>query len=134
MNNNVFDRFSCVIEKDGEVIFSSTDAGIRPVIEVIDKKLNAKGSCVSDKIVGKAAALLYSYLEVKSVYAAVMSKKGREVLQKHGIEAKSDVLTEEIRNRAGDGICPMEAAVADIEEPSEAVAAIKNEINALRKK
>lgn len=134
MNNNVFDRFSCVIEKDGKVIFSSTDAGIRPVIEVIDKKLNAKGSCVSDKIVGKAAALLYSYLEVKSVYAAVMSKKGREVLQKHGIEAKSDVLTEEIRNRAGDGICPMEAAVADIEEPSEAVAAIKNKINALRKK
>lgn len=134
MNNNVFDRFSCVIEKDGKVIFSSTDAGIRPVIEVIDKKLNVKESYVSDKIVGKAAALLYSYLEVKSVYAAVMSKKGREVLQKHGIEAKFDVQTEEIRNRAGNGICPMEAAVADIEEPSEAVAAIKNKITALRKK
>lgn len=94
----------------------------------------AKGSSVSDKIVGKAAALLYSYLEVKSVYAAVMSKKGREVLLRYGIEAESDVLTEEIRNRAGDGICPMEAAVADIEEPSEAVTAIKNKIAALKKK
>lgn len=134
MNANVFDRFSCVIEKDGKVIFSSTAAGVRPVIEVIDEKLNVKGSLVSDKIVGKAAALLYSYLEVKSVYAAVMSKKGREVLLRHGIEAKSDVLTEEIRNREGDGICPMEAAVADIEEPSEAVTAIKNKIAALRKK
>lgn len=134
MNANVFDRFSCVIEKDGKVVFSSTAAGVRPVIEVIDEKLNVKGSLVSDKIVGKAAALLYSYLEVKSVHAAVMSKKGREVLLRYGIEAKSDVLTEEIRNRAGDGICPMEAAVADIEEPSEAVTAIKNKIAALKKK
>lgn len=44
-------------------------------------KTNVKGCCAADKIVGKAAALLYVGLGVREVYASVMSRRGEETLK-----------------------------------------------------
>ena len=57
-----------------------------------------------------------------------MSRPAKEVLERHGISASWDVLTEAIRNRTDTGFCPMETAVWDMDDPAEALAAIKKKV------
>ena len=85
----------------------------------------------ADKVVGKAAAFLYVRLGVTHVYAPVMSEPARAVLTAHGIEAAWDTCPPAIRNRAGDGYCPMERAVWDLTDPAEAEKAVRRTLAAL---
>jgi len=63
---------------------------------------------------------------VREVFAQVMSHPAAEVLQVHGIGFQADLYVEGIVNRSGTGPCPFEAAVMDIQEAHEALAAIRN--------
>lgn len=112
---------SLMILKDGEAIFMSSEEGMRPLFEAINRlglhKL--EGSLVVDKIVGKAAALLVSYFKAGEVRCAVMSAKAKEVLDKRGIEYHAEKVTPEIMNKLGTDICPFEKAVLDVEDPQE---------------
>jgi hypothetical protein len=89
---------------------------------------NLAGFSAADKVVGKATAYLYCLLQVKAVHAQVMSGAAAEVLKKNGIDVTQDKLVENIINRAGDGICPFEAAVWDIHTPEEALPAIRKKM------
>ncbi len=122
---------TCVICGDGITYFSQ-ESGVRPLMQWTAEKINVRGCCAADKIVGKAAALLYVGLGVKEVYASVMSKRGKETLEKHGIEAFYGELCEDIRNRTDTDICPMEKAVREKETPAEALEAIKAAIKAMQ--
>lgn len=125
------DRYTCVICGEGITYFSE-ESGVRPLMQWTAEKINVKGCCAADKIVGKAAALLYVGLGVREVYASVMSRRGEETLKKHGIEAIYGELCEDIRNRTDTDICPMEKAVREAETPAEAVEAIKAAIKAMQ--
>lgn len=124
---------TCVILQDGEVIFRSSDRGIKPLLYIIESGIGVKGCKAFDRIVGKAAAMLYSYMGVAYVYAEVMSRPGLEVLKKHGIRAEYDALTDKIINRRGDGICPMERTVADIDSLESALVALQSKSRELNK-
>jgi hypothetical protein len=50
----------------------------------------------------------------------------------YGIVAEYETLADYIVNRSGDGICPMEEAVIDIDDPTEALAAVKRRLEELR--
>ncbi len=115
----------------GENIFCSSKPGISPLIEVIDSG-KFSGCIAADRIVGKAAALLYAYLGAKEVFGSVMSEAGERTLAKFGIAHSCKTLTKFIRNRKGDGICPMENAVASIGDPSEALKTIEATLKSLR--
>ena len=54
-----------------------------------------------------------------------MSKPALEVLTKNGISAEYGELVEAIRNRSGDGFCPMESAVINITDIDYAILAVK---------
>ena len=107
------DRYTCVICGEGITYFSE-ESGVRPLMQWTAEKINVKGCCAADKIVGKAAALLYVGLGVREVYASVMSRRGEETLKKHGIEAFYGEMCEDIRNRTDTDICPMEKAVSSL--------------------
>lgn len=119
--------YTCVLCK-GEAVYTSKERGVKPLIMWLESGTDFTGFCASDKIVGKAAAMIYALLKVENVYAPVMSEEGARVLRKHGITPIYDTLVKEIRNRMDTGICPMEEAVKDIENPSEALNAIKQKI------
>jgi ribonuclease R len=80
------------------------------------------------KVVGRATAFLYCLLGVKTVYANVMSRPAAQVLENSGITAQWGKLVEGIINRKGTGPCPFEAAVMEIDDPEEALAAIRNKM------
>ncbi len=113
-----------VITGNGETVVSC-GRGIAPLIELIESGKNFKGCFAADKIVGKAAALLYAHMGVAEVYAEVLSVAAEKVLLAYGINVSYSVLTDKIINRKGDGICPMEIAVADVNFPEEAFAVLR---------
>lgn len=116
---------TCALVKDGEAVFGR-ERGIAPILDFIASDKDFSGYSAADKTVGKVAALLYVYMGVKEVYADIMSRHAVKVFEKHGIKYRFDTEVEYIINRKKDGPCPMETAVLDIDEPSEAVAVLKS--------
>lgn len=125
-------RYTCVLCK-GDEIFTRTERGVRPLLDFRDNDIDLRGFSAADKVAGKAAAFLYILLGIREVYAHVMSKSAICAFAKYGIPARYDISVENIRNREGDGCCPMEETVKDISDPKEAVKAIKAKLSTSRK-
>ncbi|MCH5298398.1 MAG: DUF1893 domain-containing protein [Ruminococcus sp.] len=119
---------------NGGRVFVSEDKGIKPLLELVKSQDDWSGAYAADKIVGKAAAMLYTLLKVKAVYAEVLSEKAKEIFEENDIEFEYDILTENIINRQSTGLCPMEEAVKNIDNAGEAVAAIEAKIAELKAK
>ncbi len=122
---------TCVICREGE-IFKSTLRGVKPLLELLDSEKNIKGASVADKVVGKGAAFLYVLLGVCEVYAGVLSESALAVLSENGIKAEYGELAVAIKNRAGDGFCPIETAVRDITCPQTALKQIRETLEKLK--
>lgn len=118
---------TCVLVK-GEEIITSNKTGIRPMMEFIKENLNLKGFSVADKIVGKAAAMLFRKAEIKEVYAEVLSVSALQFLEEAKIKVTYKTLTDKIINRTKTGMCPMEETVLNIENFEEGFLALKNKI------
>lgn len=117
----------------GEKVIVSDGRGVSPMIEFIEKGADLNGFSVADKIVGKAAAMLFVKAGIKEVYAEVLSESGKDFLERNGVKTEYKILTERIINRAGTDVCPMEKAVANLSDVHEAYAAILEKLNELRK-
>lgn len=128
VKNILQNKFTCVIVCNSKRVYSSEQSGIRPLISAFDSGIDMRGGIAYDKIVGKAAAFIYVALGVAEVHAEVMSVTGQEVLKKHGIVATAEVITEQIVNRQGTGICPMEQAVSNVSSVEQAVNALRSAI------
>ena len=120
-----------VAASDGERLLTSCERGIKPLVQWLDDGLCLAGFSVADKIVGRAAAMLYVRLGAARVWAQVMSRGGKTVLADHGIAAECETKTETIVNRLGTGVCPMEEAVAGVDDPIEAERAIRRRLRDL---
>lgn len=114
--------------KDGKLL-TSDKRGISPMMDFIEEDRDFEGYSVADKIVGKAAAFLFVLAGVTEVYAEVVSSEGKRVLDEHGIPCSFSVMTENIVNRKGDGICPMESAVNEENDPKKAYALLKAKLS-----
>lgn len=106
-------------------------AGIAPLVRLWNEG-GLSGYYAADKIVGRAAALLYVGMRVSGVYAAVLSAGALEAFNAHGIPIQYGELAEKIINRKRDGICPMEQAVCGIDEPQAAFAAVCAKLESLK--
>ena len=122
-----------LLEKQYSILASngyySYDGGIKPVItKIIEDEHYFKGLSVVDKVVGKASASLFIMSGVKDIYALVLSKAAKDMLEKYCIPYRFDTLVDFIENRNKNGMCPMEMTVKDIDDPVEAFVALKNKI------
>lgn len=99
--------------KNREII-TSDERGIAPTLTLLRQGKDLRGYSVADKIVGRAAAMLFVKAGIVSVYAVTLSQGAKALLESHKIPTQYETLTQKIINRRGDGICPMEKAVEDI--------------------
>lgn len=133
------DRARRILEKDGRtcvlcrgrVTHLSGLPGILPMVRLLDSSADVSGFAAADRVVGKAAALLFARAGVASVYAPVMSASAVEVLTRFDIEHSCDRVVDGILNRNGTGPCPIEASVSGIEDPAAARAAIGQALDRL---
>ena len=121
--------YTCVMCR-GELTLVSTDRGVKPLLSWLEDG-TGEGFSAADKVVGNGAAFLYVLLKVREVYADVMSEPALDTLTRHGIKAEFGTLCENIINRCGDGICPIEQAVGGITDPNEALKAIRERLKTL---
>lgn len=123
--------FTCVVCDDLNV-HTSTMRGVAPLLKWLDEGMSLQGFSAADKVVGKGAAYLYILLEVKEIYADVISRPALETLKNHNIPTSYTILTEAVRNRDNTGLCPIETAVMNIDNPYDTLAAIRNKLENLK--
>lgn len=131
-----FGADTLVVYRTDGTEWTSQARGVKPLLDVLDGGEVARfaGARSYDRIVGRAAAFLYAKIGVGEVVAPVMSTGARALLRHHGIIARcTQVEVPVIRNRKGDGICPMDASVKDLgdDQVEAAIAAIRTTVAAL---
>lgn len=118
------DELTIVLVKD-TIIYKDNKRGIKAMLDLINNEIDLTGFSVADKVVGKGAAVLFIYSKVKEIYTKVISVTALEILIKCNIKVSYDKLVENIINRKGDDICPMEKAVLNINDIDLAFRALK---------
>ena len=121
--------YTCVLCK-GDTVYTSRHRGVRPLMDLLDQ--DTAGFSAADKVVGKATALLYRLLGVKEIYAHTISEAALEVLAQGQVPVQWQEKVPYIKNRAGDGHCPMEMATASISDPTLAPDAIRKKLRELQ--
>lgn len=108
----------CVLLKDGK-FYTSSAIGIKPLMIFLREDRHFfQDAVIADKVIGKAAALLMVLGGAVAVYGEVMSKSAMETLKENNIYFEYTTAVPYIKNRTGDGVCPMEAAVENINSPT----------------
>lgn len=121
--------YTCVVISD-EVEYTSYERGVKPLISLLETGRPFSGAVAADKTVGAGAAHLYVLLGVRALWANVISDSALGVLKGGGIEVYYGECVPYIINRRGDGMCPIESAVAGAKDSNEAYRLI---LDALRK-
>ena len=111
--------YTCVVLIDG-FEYTSYDRGVKPLVSLLQGDRSFMGAFAADKCVGAGAAHLYVLLGVRAVWANVISEAAIKVLKNNGIEIYYDKSVPYIINRKGDGMCPIESAVAGAKSSAEA--------------
>ena len=139
-NNNNLEKAIKILEEEkdltlvlvlNESIYKSSEKGIKPLLQLLNSGKNYLNYSAADKIVGKAAAMLYKLLNVNDIYGEVMSISAINFLKQNNINFKYKIKTKEIINRKGTRICPMEETVLNIENPTEAKKLLEDKLKEL---
>lgn len=121
------EQLTLVIVKDGAVIFKTKSHRISGFLHAIDE-LGGKleGASVADRVAGKAVAFLCAYAKVKTVYAAVLSRKAHSVFKRNKIRVQWKELVDNVLDADKTGVCPFEKAAENISKADEAYIAFKS--------
>lgn len=126
------EKLTCAV-CGGDSVYKSTARGVRPLLDWLDGGAPLGGASAADKVVGAGAAYLYVLLGVAEVYAEVVSAAAQKVLKRYEISLHFGTLVPRIRNRTGDGFCPIESAVETATDPADALSRIRARLRELQK-
>ena len=123
---------SCVIA-NGSRLEQFHERGVKDLHHLLhnDKAL-LDGAFIADKVVGKGAAALMIAGGVKAVYADVMSRAALSLFQHHGLEVEYGLLVDNIINRTGSDICPVEKLCAQCLTAEECLPLIEDFVSKLK--
>ena len=119
-----------VLIKDDRII-KSKDRGVKPLLDLIRSKEDVRGFSAADKVVGKAAALLYLKLGVREIYARLISKEAVDLFKENGVYYEYTSIQPFIKNRDLTDMCPMDKSVRSISDPDKAFIAISETVRRL---
>jgi len=119
-------KLSLVVAKRGKALFETETHGINGLLDAIKELENdMRDSSVADRIVGRAAALLFVYSGVIAVFAVTASEGGVEVLKENKILHEFERLVPRILDSKKLDICPFEKLVSGLSEPKKAYDELK---------
>ena len=119
-------NLSLVIVNNGKVLFETESHGIGALLKAINELGdNVKASSVADRIVGRAAALLFTFSGVKAVFAVIASDGGIEVLAENNVLCMYEKRVANILNFKKTDVCPFEKLVANLSDPEKAYGMLK---------
>ena len=102
------------VYREDRLLFASGKAGLSALLEYVAQSAPAEGPVtVFDRVVGNAAALLLRLVSCREVYSPRGSDIAVRTLRQFGIEFHFTEVVPFIKNRAQDGMCPMERRSLD---------------------
>jgi len=119
--------YSCVVCSKGNIVTSSL-RGVQFLLQLYRQNRNLTAYSIADKVIGKATAMLIVALGIEQAHGVVMSKAATAVLSKYQVKYSFDSLVPMITNRMGTGLCPMEQAVLDTNNPIDAATVLEKAI------
>jgi hypothetical protein len=126
------EKASCVIIKKNEIIYSAYGHGVAPLIALYENEPEVlKDAFIVDKVIGKAAAMIAVLGGASKVYGLLMSTAAESYLKEYNIRAEYGRCVEIISNRTGDGLCPLEKTVLNVDDAETAYRLLKDTISRL---
>lgn len=129
-----FSKYSLALFEGNRLIFSSTDAGLRPLFESLEKYTGKTGLILHDKVIGLAAAKLIVYTGIiAEVIAGVVSVPAKKFLKDNNIIISARHVAPNIMTRDGSAVCPGEVIALNTETPADFIRQIKTMLDNQRK-
>ncbi len=108
-------EYKIVVVRDGKVLYFSKDRGIKPLYDIYTKNPNDLfNSYVSDRVTGKAAAMILTKASICGIYTQLISEKALNILEEGGVKVVYDKKVKLILNRDKSGSCPIEFISKDL--------------------
>lgn len=134
--NSLLEKYpekTCFVIKDNEVIFSSTEKGVKPLMDYYNTYGITNGEVeVVDRIMGKGAVLLALLCKATVIDTPIISKEAHKLAIKYQLSIEYGKEVDYIINRSGDGQCPIEACLLGIDDIEEGYEMIKTTLSKLR--
>jgi len=113
--------------KGGEILFESRSHGVTCFLIAVQKLGgNLEKSCLADKIVGKAVALLCVHFKIGAVYADTLSRPAKDVFERFSLHFGYRHLVENVLDAERASLCPFERLVRNVLEPGDAYEKLVN--------
>ncbi|MGN0832175.1 MAG: DUF1893 domain-containing protein [Kiritimatiellia bacterium] len=113
-----------VVARDGVIVAEESGRGLDPLLRLFEAG-KLRRATVMDKVVGRAAAAICARGGARMVCTGLAGKGAAELLGRCGIRLEAEQTVETILNQERTGSCPMERAVAGLEDPEQMVEAIR---------
>jgi iron complex outermembrane receptor protein len=128
-------KAECVVIRGGR-LFSWNGRGVSPLLEFHDHREPGflRGATVVDKVIGRAAAAIIVSGGAARVHGEIMSEDGKAYLESRGIQVTYGTLVPRILNMDKSDLCPLEKAVEGIDDPEQALTALRKRIEELKAK
>ncbi|MFA9423228.1 MAG: DUF1893 domain-containing protein [Sedimentibacter sp.] len=127
------EKFALAIVKDGKLVFSSYERGIKPLYIAVEQlKDELEGSSVADRVTGKAAAMLCKYANIKELNTRLISENAINVFKETSIIYEYEELAPYIKNRDKTGMCPVETISLKSNDISELLSGIANFLESIK--
>jgi len=121
MNSPPINGHTCVVRTTEGKLLTSDEHGIRPPLRWLrEDPALLHDADVLDRVIGRAAALLFCYGGARSIRAGTMSQPAADFLEAAGVAYAYDTLVPAILNREGTGLCPMEQKALGLDDPARA--------------
>ena len=111
---------ACVVARDGVIAATGEGRGIKPLLELLDKRLLSR-ALVLDRVCGRASAAICIAGKARKVVTPLASEGAKRLLEAHGVALQAEKVVPLILNRDQSGGCLMDAAVDALDDPHEIV-------------
>jgi len=121
------DRLTLAISKGGNIIFTSRSRGVFDLYRLVkyDPGL-LMGASAADKVVGKAAAMLYAQSGIEELYADSVSRGAASILREAGIKLQYQNMIPFVMNRDRTGMCPVERLANTVDTLDQLMAGLEH--------
>jgi formylmethanofuran dehydrogenase subunit E len=116
----------CIV-KGGKILFESRSHGVTSFLTAVQEyKGNLEKSCVADKIVGKAVALLCVHFKIGAVFAETLSRPAKTMFERCSFCFEYGHLVENVLDQQKMSLCPFERLVRNVTDPGDAYEKLVN--------
>lgn len=120
------ENLAFALVRHGSVIANGSKNGVDELLAAVDELgAHARGASLADKVVGKAVALIVVYAGICAVDTPLASQAAAQVLKSRQIALHATSVVSQILNRRGDAPCPLEQLTQPFDEPSAAIAKLR---------